>query len=408
MTTQSLSEVPGKQFLVQTFHSFSEVESFRTAWNELVQRSGADIYQTFEWCSIWWKYYGKGRQLHLLLCFQGEDLVGIIPAFTETLGWGPVGIRVAKLIGADFTLHLCKLPVIPDSLSPVVSHAIRYFFGKHRCDLILFGPLSGPAAQTDEILAAAKQESESVAKAETLGDSCNTYFHLPSNPEEYLKGLGKQHRSNYSRKMTQFTKSHRVAFDVVSDPNKVLEEFDRFQKMHDEQWRLEGKLGHFGDWPHALAFNRDLVQTLGAQGHVRFYRIWADNEVVSSQFSYVFGSTNYWRLPARACSEHWSRFSFGYMGLVKMFEDSMAEGFQTVEGGRGHYTYKLHLNGREWPMRTIQLTRKGSGASGRVRLFRSVAALFDIVYYKIIFARLAPRMSFFRRSLWPIWIRSNW
>ena len=32
--------------------------------------------------------------------------------------------------------------------------------------------------------------------------------------------------------------------------------------MHASQWAAEGKLGHFGDWPHSEAFNTDLVNEL--------------------------------------------------------------------------------------------------------------------------------------------------
>jgi CelD/BcsL family acetyltransferase involved in cellulose biosynthesis len=106
-------------------HSFAGAESLRSAWDELVLRSGADIYQTFDWCRLWWHHYGAGRQLHLLLCFLGEELVGLVPAFIETLWLGPARIRVAKLVGADFSLHLCNLPVISDALPSVTSRAIH-------------------------------------------------------------------------------------------------------------------------------------------------------------------------------------------------------------------------------------------------------------------------------------------
>ena len=81
---------------LKTLSSFHDAESYRAAWNDLVLRAGADVYQTFEWCSIWWKYYGTKRQLHLILAFQGNDLIGIVPAFTESLWLGPLNLRVAK------------------------------------------------------------------------------------------------------------------------------------------------------------------------------------------------------------------------------------------------------------------------------------------------------------------------
>jgi CelD/BcsL family acetyltransferase involved in cellulose biosynthesis len=389
-------------------HSFSGAESYRSVWDDLVLRAGADVYQTFDWCRLWWHYYGERRQLHILLCFSGEELVGLVPAFIETLWLGPARLRVAKLVGADYTLHLCNLPVLAEALPSVISRAIHHFLGVHHCDLLLLGPLSGPAARADELVAMGRNERELVARVETLGDSCNTYFDLPGTFDEYLKVIGKQQRGNLNRTLAQFSKAHRVAFDIVSQPDRLVAEFEGFCVLHRAQWRAEGKLGHFGDWPHAESFNHDLVRALGGQGRVRFHRILADDQVVSSQYSFVFGSTNYWRLPARVFAPEWDRLSLGRMGLAKMIEASIAEGQHIVEGGRGHYAYKLQMGGREWPLRTLQFVQRGIGVSARVRAFMAIACLLNLAYYKVLFARVAPRVPAIQRPLWPIWIRSTW
>jgi len=231
---------------------------------------------------------------------------------------------------------------------------------------------------------------------------------LPDTFKEYLKSLGAKERGNFSRRRTQLSKGHRVTFDVVSQVDKVASEFEGFRLLHDAQWQAEGKLGHFGDWPNAGNFHRDLVRTLGRQGMVRFYRILTDDRIISSQFCYVFRETNYWRLPARVYGEEWDRLGLGKMGCVKMIEGSLEAGLQIVEAGRGHYEYKIQLGGREWPLRTVQFVRRGPGVSARVRVFRTFASLLDLVYYKVVFARLAPRMPALRRPLWPVWIRSTW
>jgi CelD/BcsL family acetyltransferase involved in cellulose biosynthesis len=334
--------------------------------------------------------------------------VGLVPAFIETLWLGPARVRVAKLVGSDFTLHLCNLPVLPDALARATSRALHYFLKEHRCDLLLFGPLSGPRTPIDEFLAVGRQESEVVESAEALGDSCHTYWHLPDSFDDYLKSLGKQHRDNLKRKLSQFSKAHAAAFDVVSDPDGVSAEFEKFLLLHAAQWRTEGKLGHFGDWPHAEDFNRDVVHCLGAQGMVRFHRILAGDQVVSSQYSFVFGGTTYWRLPARVCAAEFDRYSFGMTGLAKLFEASIGEGRHTIEGGRGHYGYKLQLGGREWPLRTVQFVRRGRGVAARVRCFRAFASLLNLAYYRVLFARIAPRVPALQGSLWPSWIRSSW
>jgi CelD/BcsL family acetyltransferase involved in cellulose biosynthesis len=402
------SATTASRLTFRVLHSFEDAQSLRQAWNDLVLRCGADVYQTFDWCQIWWRHYGAGRQLHLLLCFCSEELIGVVPAFVETLWLGPVRLRVAKLVGADFSLHLCNLPVAADAFSAAVSNTIRHFLGNHHCDLLLIGPLSGTGARLDELLAVGQQESALVGKTETLGTSCNTYFDLPSTFSEYEKAIGKQQRGNLNRTVAQLSKAHRVSFDVVSDPAQLAATFEDFCALHKAQWQAEGKLGHFGDWPGSEDYNRDLVRTLGAQGMVRFHRILADDRVVSLQYGYVLGGTNYWRLPARAFAPEWDRLSFGRMGLAKMIGASINEGLRTIEGGRGHYDYKLQMGGNELPLRTVQFMRRGPGVSARIRVFKTLATMLDLAYYKVLFARIAPRMPALQHSLWPVWIRSTW
>ncbi len=398
----------GTGMTVRVLHSFTDAEYYRAAWTELVVSSGTDIYQTFDWCHIWWRHYGTRRELHLLLCFSGDKMVGLVPAFIETLWLGSAPIKVAKLVGADFSLHLCNLPVLSGFLQQVVSRSIHHLLKEHRCDLLLFGPLSGPSARIDEILDAGRNENDLVENAESLGNSCTTRFDLPASFEEYLDVIGSRQRGNYSRSLKQFEKSHRVMTDTVEMPVEICEEFEKFRLQHETQWSAEGKLGHFGDWPKSAEFNRDLVHSLAGQGMVRLFRILADGQVASSQFCFLHGGTNYWRLPARACKSEWEKLSLGKMGLIQMIKASIGDGHHAVEGGRGHYDYKLQLGGREWPLRSIQFTRRGPGVSSRVRAFRGTAALLNLAYYKLLFVRLAPRFPIFRRSLWPVWIRSTW
>jgi CelD/BcsL family acetyltransferase involved in cellulose biosynthesis len=151
-----------------------------------------------------------------------------------------------------------------------------------------------------------------------------------------------------------------------------------------------------------------LIQQLGSNNQVRFYRILADDKIISSQFSFVFNRTNYWRLPARVNGPEWDRLSLGRMGLGKMVESSIDEGLQKIEGGRGHYAYKMQMGGVEHPLGTVEVVRNSPGVAARLQLFKAAAKILDIAYYKFVFARVAPRFPAVRKPLWPYWVRVTW
>jgi len=399
---------PTTRLFIKVFHSFDEAEPFRSDWDNLLVRTHALVYVSFDWCRIWWKYYGAGRSLHLILCYREAELVGIFPGFIEVLRLGLAWVRAAKLVGSDCSINLCNVPALPDSLRDVMSRAINHFIGRHRCDLLIVGPMSGLLDQTPEYVESGNCEAKLVERTQVLGDACNTFFKLPSTYVQYVQAISKQPRGNLNRSLVQFAKSHNVTFDVVSDPAMLEAAFDDFKTLHDIQWRAEGKLGHFGDWPMSGQFTREVVTTLGALGQVRFYRIIADGKVVSSQYCLAFQGTNYWRLPARVYGKEWDKLSLGRMGLAKMIEACIGEGIDTVEGGRGHYPYKVQFGASELPLRCVQFVRRATGVSLRVKAFIASARLLDLLYYRLLFRRIAPKVPFLRRPLWSLWIRSTW
>ncbi len=396
------------EITLRVFESFDDAGVFSSAWDDLATRAGTDIYQTFDWCRIWWRHYGQGRRLKLLLGFSNDRLVGVMPIFIEILWLVPARIRVAKLVGSDFSLQFCNLAIEDAHLPAVIAAATEHCFRESFCDLLLLGPLCGPAAKIDQILKATECLPNLVQEAKSLGSGCATRFELPPDFASYLKAIGSRQRGNYSRAMKQWANGCQIRPDIVSATNDVRDEFEHFAVLHEAQWQQEGKLGHFGDWPRAMAFNRDLVVCLSEQNKVRFHRILADGAVVTSQYCFVHNGAIYWRLPARVNNPEWEKLSLGKLGLVKMVEGSIAEGIGVIEGGRGHYDYKVQLGGSEWPLRTVQIMRQGATVWLRVRLFCTCSRLLNWIYYKVFFRRLAPRFSWLRRSLWSTWIRSTW
>ena len=285
--------------------SFEDAVPHFAAWNDVVLRSGADIYQTVEWCCSWWNHYGRGRKLRIILCFSGETLLGVIPAFVETLWLGIARVRVAKLLGSDYSLQLCNLPVMPEVLDLAVSEAVRLFLGDEKCDVAWSAHCPVQQQESRRFYRQEDSKSNWWRMRCVSAIQFRTRFDLPGTHEEYQRLIGGRQRGNYNRSLKQFEMNRQILVDVVAAPDAVVSEFERFQAIHEAQWAVEGKLGHFGDWPQSAEFNSELVRRFGKLGMVRFFRILADGQVASSQFCFIFGGTNYWRLPGRECKPEW-------------------------------------------------------------------------------------------------------
>jgi hypothetical protein len=95
------------------------------------------------------------------------------------------------------------------------------------------------------------------------------------------------------------------------------------------------------------------------------------------------------------------------VGLLVMIRNCIARGCRMIEGGRGEYDYKISCGGKNVPVSRIIICR--SGQMWRVKALLAWADLFNYVYYRTWFQRIAPklRQTFGgeAKPLWRSWIR---
>jgi CelD/BcsL family acetyltransferase involved in cellulose biosynthesis len=380
---------------LRTFTSFEAAEALAPEWDELVDRLGGSLYMTFDWCRVWWRHYGAGRDLRLIEVRDGDELVGVLPLFLERVGVWPARARAAKVVGSDHTIAMVDLPVLDEFAPEALALAARKLFDEDRADMIHVGPISATSPRLEPLRAAADVLSERETGAHTL-------FELPEGFDAYLQGLSKNQRSNYKRNVNKLKKTFAFEVDVVDDGPELEREFEAFVDMHQAQWRAVNKLGHYGDWPRSLEFTRDLVATM--RDRVRLMRLVADGQVVSYYFSFAYDGTYYWRLPARLSGEEWDKFALGRVGLLKMMEVAAAEGVTAIEAGNGRYGYKEQLNAATIPLHSVVLCRKRFASRLRARLALALGDFLNLAYYRVWYLKAAPRLGV-GRPLWRSWIR---
>jgi CelD/BcsL family acetyltransferase involved in cellulose biosynthesis len=387
--------------------SFEGLAPMQEEWDRFVDKAGGGIYFSFDWCRIWWHHYGRGRTLQIFLYRTGKKLEGLIPVFIDRVRFGPVKLRIAKIVGSEFACTLCNPPLLPEYAGPIWESLIDHLVHKHHCDALWFGPLAGAEENTEELRKVCLRRPGVTKIMRDTSFAPHISFILPKTFEEYLNSLDKRQRTNFRRDMNLLNRDFRLTVDTIGDPARVETEFMQFKFMHDRQWQDQGKLGHFGDWPGAPAFNLDLVKTMARKGRLRMIRLLANDQVVSYQLCYRFGDSLYWRLPARVIGPEWERYGLGRIGLIKMIEWAITEKVRYIEAGIGHYDYKIKLGGIERPLRSILIAADQKSSRLKTHLFSKMGEALHFFYYRLWFNRLAPRLPFKRRPLWKTWIRSR-
>jgi hypothetical protein len=127
---------------MEVFESFEAIASIEHQWDALAEAMD-EIFFTFDWCRIWWKYYGKNRKLKIYAFRSDGELVGLIPVFHESVRLGPAHVNVIKLVGSDFSLAQLSMPVKKSFLPMVMEKFLAHASSVFKWDIIFLGPLAG-------------------------------------------------------------------------------------------------------------------------------------------------------------------------------------------------------------------------------------------------------------------------
>lgn len=390
---------------IETSHE--PLAAMRAQWDALVEATNSGIYFTYDWCRIWWRHYAHGRELRVFLFHAGSQLVGIVPLAIERLWLGPLPIRLARLLGSDWTLAVLHPPVMPEHAVGAYRTVIERSLGEFACDAISFANLSGEFTTREDVRRACHNGGPSISIIRDRSLFVHTVFHLPSDFDEYLSGLSKRERQHYRRDERHLVEHGPIRARQVRAPDEIDSAFDRFVALHAEQWRQVGKLGHFQDWPRSLEFTRDLLGTLSPCGRAEIDEICVGGATVAMELCFRFGDTVHRRLPARKTNPEWEERGLGRVALVRHIEALIAEGITRIEAGSGHYPYKLRLGGVEHPLQSLLLAQNRWWPRLKARILSAYADIVNLVYYRIWFCRLAPHLPLPRRPLWKSWIRTR-
>jgi CelD/BcsL family acetyltransferase involved in cellulose biosynthesis len=406
----SAPQLPGRteaasDLRIERIASLEDLDRVRDEWDSFIEQSGSDIYFTVDWLQAWWTHYGRGRAFHGFIVWDGARMVAALPFCVQRVWAGPVPVRLAKFVGADSTLPVFTPAIAETFEEPVVRAALESLFDHVGCDAVSLSPLSGlsPAAGAAKRVAAC--DAFRLVRFDSPGT--HTVFHLPGSFDEYLKSLSSSQRQIHRRYLRKLNSQHGISFRTVTG-DAAIAYFDRFAELHAAYWRQRGKLGHFGDWPAGTEFNRDLISRMAGSGRARFYEVaTGDGRVLAIEYCFVLGERCYWRLPARDPDPELEELRLGRVSLAEMFRMLIETGHRMVEGGPGHYDYKLRLGAEEHSLRRIVISGRSGLSCQRAAVLVRWADLLQLVYYRGWFLKVRPRLGLSPRPLRRPWIKTR-
>jgi len=400
-----------KTISFEVYKDFAEVADLQGQWDDFVESMGGEVSQTYDWCRLWWKYYGKGRKLRIFIFRSEGRLVAIVPIFYERLFLGPVFINTIKLLTSDFGINTASMSIEREFAREVLEGIFVQLKKEFDFDVVYLGPLSELYTNVEELVDTCNSCGSGNFGVYVTNKKDQTYYKIPVTWDDYLMSLNKKVRGDVRRNYKII--SEMGAKDTVSVESRFAEaddledRFDEFIEMHRLRWEQTGKSGHFADWPLAYEFHKELAKAQLSRGRLRLLKVSQDGQGLAFEYCYKLGDRYLQFMNARSIADEFSQIGLGKISFCELIKRAVSENITCIDSMQGNYGHKLRMGGKLLPVRNIMVYPDRLTTRIRIFIFQKFARFLRIFYYRLWFSRIVPALPFRRKTVWKFYIKNS-
>ncbi len=212
---------------IQVHQDSACLESLKQDWQALaLDCSGATPFQTWEWQSTWFQFFGRSKKPYLLSAWEGSDLVGLYPLARKAGAWY---VLRSSGVGPSDYLH----PLVREESAEQVQIGFsEHLLGQRDYSLVDLHQLRDD------------RSSPQIPEAIELEQGTCLVLDLPPSYEEYLGMLGKSLRYDVRKLDKSLFKEGRAKVEFVTVGN-LTQGLEILFEQHKKRWRKRGLPGAF-------------------------------------------------------------------------------------------------------------------------------------------------------------------
>jgi len=277
---------------VTELDDFGQLENLKDTWNDTLTRSrDNDIFSTWEWLSSWWKHFGEGRKLRVLLAEDKNKTLAIAPLMWSKYNFLHLGnLTKVQFIGSrqsdynNFILIGREMKCLKLFLDHLINQNGDW-------DYLELRDVSENAVSADLLRKMAAEGSIKDQLEERAITLC-PYMSLPNSTEMFMKGLGGNMRRNLRRRMRKLSEKYRVEVKTHNDLSSVEEAMNVFFKLHQKRWETKGEPGSYAK-KSIRDFHLSMARCFAEKGWLSLYFLTANDEPIASIYSFDYNQKKY-------------------------------------------------------------------------------------------------------------------
>lgn len=393
------TEEGGDELLVHVTSDPAAFDALEPEWNDLLERSDATVFQTFEWQRTWWRHFGEPRgdaRLHLVTVRDRGTLVAVAPLWVESArALGMFTVRRLLFVGRGDSDYLDVIAARGSEEECTGRIAAQLAADAALFDVAVLEDTSD-RSRTGPLLHEALVRHGWTTSRE-VADRCPE-VPLRRSWEETVAGLKIHHRREIRRRLRNIEREHRVELEVV--PAAEVEPAIReFIEMHQERWARDGYWGAFAD-PRVAAFHRDVAPRVGGRGWLFLAFLRVDGQRCAGNYGFSFrDAVATFQGGVRDVPEL-ARLSPGRVLHARAMQYAIERGATRYDFMRGPELYKYDFDASDVPNWTLVAFPRSPSAN---RAWQAVLGMQAAVLRRALgearALRVAARQGWFSRAM---------
>jgi len=321
-------------------HEVNTVEQFsklRNTWNEVLRRSMDDSpFLTWEHIAVSVSDLKKNQKLRILYITCSGKIIAIAPLRQSFHHAGGIKYSVVEPLDYDTATDYNGI-ILAENEIACLSLFLSYFYRHKDWDFLCINDVP----ETSSIANILIKNSNLFPKFKIDKGAACPYFKFPDSMDNFLKGLGRNYRKNFARRLRNLSKDHGNVELREYDEIFTLEQgMQIFFDLHQKRWVSLGQKGAF----HSTEIRRiflERAEFFAEKGWFGLYFLTADGKPIAAKYCLKYNNKIYGCLSGFDPS--FSQYSVGKTLLMKVVERGIQQGFNEYDFMKGEEVYKFKL-----------------------------------------------------------------
>lgn len=277
---------------IEVIRQYNEFVQMETEWNELLGRSlHPMVFLTHQWIDTWWKSFGAGRELFILLVYCGEELAAIAPFMRHQdehtlIGRTNTKIKLEKI---EFiaNIHSNRSGLILSANPAECCDAITdYLFND--CEAWDMLSLKYLVASSPAVNHLSRSLDKRNVHYNRYFQRASPYVPLDCSWEDYLKTIDSRFKRNLSSRLKKLEKLGKVRLEVYRDSERLEEILNEVFDVASKSWKAEEETA-LSSTPQYKDFYSMLAYKAAKENWLEIYILYIDEKPLVFDFCMRYG-----------------------------------------------------------------------------------------------------------------------